>query len=176
MNVALLGLLAAAIAAAILRRRRATVALRAREERSSVLHGLQNLAAAFHLRIQMDPRPPFDLLAKFPHQPGLDFDMTVEMDMDELHLSVGPHLALEVWTHNHPERISEAIDDIRRLLTGEYRLVVYSHGETAVGTELQAPTSEKWEVVGGWWGDAPPDTERHQLVQEVFQNAPRATS
>jgi hypothetical protein len=171
-NVVLLVLLVATVAATILgRHRRTALALHAREDQKTVLQSLQDLAAAFHLTMQIDPHPLFDLLAKLHRQPGLDFDITVEMEGDELHLSVGPHLALEVWTHNHPERISEAIENIRGLLTGQYRLVVYSHGETRIGTELQGANSGEWEVVGGWWGGAPPGTKREQLVQEVLQNA-----
>jgi len=136
-----------------------------------VIQSLRALQPAFPtIAMEIADHPPFDFLATFPRQAGLTFNISVEMDADELHVSVDGHLVLEVWTHNHPERIAEAIDDIRGLLAGEYRAVVYRARDSVVMTELQAPAASGWDVVGGWW-ELGKDTERDQLVSQVFQNS-----
>jgi len=92
------------------------------------------------------------------------------MEGDVLHLTVGQHLVLELWTHNYPERIAAAIDDVRGLLAGEYRVVLCRQGETVVGAELQTPTN--WEVVGAWWKfNQAVELPRQQLATQVLQNA-----
>lgn len=134
---------------------------------------LRKLQAAFpKLTMQIDAHPPFDFLARFLRQPGLTFDIALEMDSDELHISVDQHLVLELWTHNHPERIAAAIDDIRGLLTGEYRVVVYREGGTVVGTDLETPGSNGWAVVAGWWDASKmAASQRQKLSTQVLHNA-----
>jgi hypothetical protein len=171
-SLALIGLLLAALALTVYAaRRNATLALRHKESQAALVRALHELQATLpNLAMTVDNNPPFDLLATFPRQAGLNFDITVEMDGDEVHLTVGPHLVLELWTHDHPERIAEAIDDIRGLLDGTYRVVVYRQWETVVGTELQAPKAPGWEVVGGWWEGSASTVRRDQLSPQVLQN------
>ena len=160
-----------ALVAVLLYRRTAALAVRSAKDRDAVIKSLRELQAAFPtLSMKLDEHPRFDLLATFPRQPGLTFDISVEMEGDVLHLTVGQHLVLELWTHNHPERITEAIDDVRGLLAGGYRVVLYRQGETVVGAELQTPTN--WEVVGAWWEfNQAAELPRQQFSTQVLQNA-----
>ncbi len=146
-------------------------ALRRNEDHRGLIQGLQETASTLQLSLDVDTNPPFDFLATFRRQAGLNFEVKVEMDGDELHLTVDGNLVTEVWTEHHPEALAGAIDDIRGLLDGQYRVVVYSRDNSPVGTELQAPAAGDWEVVGSWWeGNLRGIEGRHQLESKVLQN------
>src|SRR5690348_9461639 len=119
------------LVAVLLYARTAALAVRSAKDRDAAIRSLRELQAACPtISVKRDEHPRFDLLATFRRQPGLSFVISVEMEGDVLRLTVGQHLVLELWTHNYPERIAAAIDDVRGLLAGEYRVVLYRQGET----------------------------------------------
>jgi len=104
------------------------------------------------------PNLRYELTLEHPHcealltllpQPGLKFEVSLNLQSDELHLNVG-----SFWCEWFPCRKQEVcdrfMDAVRGLLSGTYRIVEYSRGNNTVKAELQRPVADKWERVK-WW-------------------------
>jgi hypothetical protein len=139
--------------------------------REAVIGALARLQAAFPLlTMDFDPHPAnthLDLAATFRRQPGLAFDIFLHLQGDSLHLEV-PSLAafhVEYFPCDDPERLGMAIDDVRGLLAGEYRIVAYEVGNSLC-EELQKP------IEGGWPAPRHPLLAPESIVvtKQIIQN------
>jgi hypothetical protein len=105
--------------------------------------------------------PELDAVAEFPPQPGLSFEVSINLqNLDELHLNAG-----ELWTSWFPcgdEEVFRAfIDAVSGVLSGRYRVVQEFVFGISTGAELQRPAGNAWETITGnttmfpalipWW-------------------------
>jgi len=100
-----------------------------------------------HLRMTLshEHQDP-DLLLEIPRQPGLQFDISLYLDGDELHISTG-EFCVEWFPCSDAtvrQQYRVAVDGI---LSGEYRIVEHYRRGRAVRAELQKPSREGWEAV-----------------------------
>jgi hypothetical protein len=92
-----------------------------------------------HVELNMD----------IPRQPGLIFDVNVNLQGDELHLGAGP-LWYTWFPCTDPQRVAEFREAVHGVLSGRFRIVEHLRGRRTVGAELQRPGHDGWEWVGGF--------------------------
>src|SRR5262245_41140783 len=92
-----------------------------------------------HVDLNMDSR----------EQPGLAFDVNLNLQGDELHLSAGSFW-LEWFPCTDPDVVARYRDAVTGLLGGRYRIVEHLVGNRPVKAELQSPVGDSWQTVGTW--------------------------
>jgi len=112
---------------------------------------LNDIRSAFpHLEIKLESdHPHVDLNLDIPQQSGLKFDVNVNLQGDELHLSAG-HFWLEWFPCSDPTVIQAFREAVCGLLSGEFRILEYYRGRRAIKAELQRPSGEGWQTIGTW--------------------------
>ncbi len=94
--------------------------------------------------------PETDALATFPRQPGLDFEISINLQGDELHLN-----AASFWVEWFPctdQRVADQFADaVRGLLSGEYRIVEYLASDQPVKANLQRPRGSGWKTIARYY-------------------------
>lgn len=121
------------------------------------------------LRIEIDQdHPHVDALAEIPQQPGLDFDVGINLqNADELHLTAG-HLWVEWFPCGDQEVFDQYVEAVIGILSGEYRIVESYVLGSAVTAQLQRPQVDgSWERVTGWGnlGCLVPLPRKRRIVQ-----------
>ena len=131
---------------------------------------LEEIRASFptlRMELQLD-HPYLDLNMDARKQPGLAFDVNLNLQGDELHLSAGSFW-LEWFPCSDPEVVARYRDAVAGLLSGRYRILEHRVGDRAVKADLQCPDGDSWQTIGSWsnlWRLMPvPRTTR------VLQNA-----
>lgn len=102
------------------------------------------------LRCEIDFNcPQTDASAEFPEQEGLDFEVSVNLQWDELHLN-----AASFWMEWFPctdQRVAERFfEAVRGLLSGEYRIVEHFLFREPVKAVLQRPEASRWKSIASW--------------------------
>jgi len=87
-----------------------------------------------------------DMSVDIPKQKGLDFDINLNLQTDELHIST-KHFWGSWFTIKNPEVVQLYLDAVIGLLSGKYRIVQYWDGDTLAKSLLQKPVGDKWTTV-----------------------------
>ena len=120
------------------------------------------------LSMHLDPEPAqVDLNMNIPQQPGLAFDVNLNLQGDELHLSAGVFW-LEWFPCTRPDVVEAYREAVYGLVSGAYRIHEHYRGRRPFKAELQRPRAEGWETIGTWYGWAWPFPRR--TVAKVLQN------
>jgi len=98
-----------------------------------------------------EEHPHVDLNMDVRKQPGLSFDVNVNLQGDELHLSAGAFW-LEWFPCTDPEITARYRDAVIGLLSGRYRILEHCVGKNVVRAQLQRPDNHGWQIIGTWSG------------------------
>ncbi len=120
--------------------------------RSIAMEVFQEIRSAFpNLRADLQQDDPHvDLDMDIPPQPGLEFRLNLNLQGDELHLSVNGVFWVEWFPCTKPEVARAYAEAVKGLLSGQFRIVEFLQGGRPVKTILQRPTGEGWAVVARW--------------------------
>jgi hypothetical protein len=123
-----------------------------------------------HLSMQLDLEPAqVDLDMDIPQQQGLAFNVNLNLQGDELHLSAGAFW-LEWFPSTNPEVVQAYREAVLSLVSGAYRILEHHRGGRPFKAELQKPIGASWQTIGTWYGWAWPFPRR--TVQKVLRNVP----
>ena len=121
-----------------------------------------------HLSMRLDQNPRnVDLDVDIPKQPGLTFDINLNLQGDELHLSTRAFW-LEWFPCTRPDIVQAYREAVDGLLTGAYRIREHHRGGRPFKAELQKPHEDGWQTIGTWYGWAWPLPRR--TSEKVLQN------
>ena len=106
--------------------------------------------------LQMDfytDHPEVDLGLDIHKQKGMNFEVNLNLQGDELHLCAG-HFWLEWFPCTDGDIVEKYTEAVMGLLSGEFRVLEHYRGTKAVKAELQRPERERWLTIGSWgtWG------------------------
>lgn len=149
--------------------------MRERVDRSAVIRLFEDIRNAFpRLSMRLDEKPSqVDLNMDIPRQPGLDFDVNLNLQGDELHLSAGAFW-LEWFPCSRPDVVEAYREAVHGLLSGVYRIREHYRGGRPFKAELQKPHEGDWQTIGTWYGWAWPLPRR--TVVRVLRNVTDAGS
>jgi len=115
---------------------------------AAVLALIGDVRAAFpgvEITVQ-DDHPEVDLNIDIPRQVGRPFDMNLNLQDDELHLSVGGF-----WRSEHPCDRPDVLQWFREavvgLLSGSHRIVNHYRGRRLVAGDLERLDAGEWKTV-----------------------------
>jgi len=116
-----------------------------------VVQLFKEIQGAFpHLEMKLELRPPHvDLNMDIPKQQGLKFDVNLNLQGDELHLSAG-HFWLEWFPCTDEEIVKAFREAVRGVLSGEFRILEHYRGKRAIKAELQSHSGQGWKTIGTW--------------------------
>ena len=90
-----------------------------------------------------------DLAMNIPPQPGLLFDVSLNLqNLDELHLTASA-LWVEWFPCTKPDRVEQYFEAVSGLLSGRFRILEHWRGKRPVKAELQTPIGTAWKTVTG---------------------------
>jgi hypothetical protein len=110
---------------------------------------------ALTMRLDRNPRN-VDLEVEIPAQDQLQFDVSLNLQFDELHLHAGG-FSCEWFPCTKSRVVSEYIEAVSGLLAGRFRILEYRRRERLVKAYLQRPIGSRWENVAryhigwSWW-------------------------
>lgn len=87
-----------------------------------------------------------DLSFNIPRQLGLDFDINLNLQTDELHISM-EFISASWFSIKSPEIVDLFIDTVKGLITGNYRIVQYWNKNKLIKCCLQKPAEAKWKNI-----------------------------
>ncbi|HXW08619.1 MAG TPA: hypothetical protein VD833_25535 [Vicinamibacterales bacterium] len=128
--------------------------MRNRVDHSAMVRLFEEIRQAFpHLAMDLDHEPAqVDLEMNIRQQAGLDFDVSLNLQGDELHLSAGAFW-LSWFPCTRPEIVEAYRDAVHGLLGGAYRIREHSRGGRVFRAELQRLQTGEWQTIGtshGW--------------------------
>jgi len=92
--------------------------------------------------------PQVDVMLDIPAQPGLAFDVSLNLqNRDELHI-VAPGFWCEWFPCTDPQKEEIYREAVAGLLAGSYRIVETLVGDRVVRAELQRPIGTDWKAIG----------------------------
>jgi hypothetical protein len=98
-------------------------------------------------RIDREPPGGFDLELVFPGQPGLSFEIDLNLqNVDELHLNASG-LWAEWFPCTKPDVLTRYVEAVRGVLAGSHRILQHRRGGRLVKSYLQRPVGESWETI-----------------------------
>ena len=87
-----------------------------------------------------------DLSFNIPRQLGLDFDINLNLQTDELHIST-EFFSGSWFSIKSPEIVDIFVDAVKGLITGDYRIVQYWNNNKLIKCYLQKPTDTDWKTI-----------------------------
>ena len=107
-----------------------------------------------HLSMEIDENPTnryIDVEMEIPKQPGLSFDIGLNLQHDELNLG-----SSSFWFEWFPcvddARLDEYLDAVTGLIAGRFRLQETLRGKKVVRSRLQAPEGDGWKTIASCSG------------------------
>jgi len=99
------------------------------------------------LRMIIDKEPKnVDLSMDIPKQEGLDFDINLNLQTDELHISTGV-----IWCSWFPLKDIEIratfVDSVNGIINGKYRVIQFTKNGKPIKSYLQKPLNGHWKTV-----------------------------
>jgi hypothetical protein len=91
---------------------------------------------------------PLDATLDIPSQAGLDFQVNLSVDGDELYLGVGDSFWLSWFPSSKPVVVEDYLDAVRGVLDGTYRLVEHRRWGRPFKVVLQMPHRGGWKNAG----------------------------
>ncbi len=121
-------------------------------DRQRIIERFESLRAAFpKLTMTLDAQPGnVDVSLEIPEQPGLDFDVFVNLQGDELHLNAGGYLWLEWFPCTDEGVEADFFESVHGLLSGRFRIVEHHRRGSAFKAVLERPINRGWESYGTW--------------------------
>jgi hypothetical protein len=118
-------------------------------DRAQIIALFEGIRAEFPtLQTQLQPEHAHvDLNMDIRKQPGLAFDVNLNLQGDELHLSAGSFW-LEWFPCTDPAVTAQYRDAVTGLLSGRYRILEYFAWNRSVRAELQSPAGNSWQTIG----------------------------
>src|ERR1700674_656425 len=104
------------------------------------LSTFQRIRAAFPaLSMNLDVHPlHLDLAMDIPAQPGLSFDIGLNLqNRDELHIEAS-RLWVEWFPCTNPKKVAEYFEAVSGLVSGRFRILQHVRGRRVVKAELQS--------------------------------------
>jgi hypothetical protein len=139
-------------------------------DRSAMIRLFEDIRDAFpRLRMRLDDNPEnVDLEMVIPQQLGLAFEINLNLQGDELHLSSGAFW-LEWFPCTRQEIVEAYRDAVHGLITGSYRIREHHRGGRPFKAELQIPVADSWQTIGttSWWTWPLPRRTVKKVVQNV---------
>lgn len=100
--------------------------------------------------MQYDNNPKnVDLSIDIANQPGLPFDINLNLQGDELHLNAESFWC-EWFPCTDPKIVKDFRESVYGLLSGRYRIVEQYCGKRPVKADLQNDHQGKWETKATW--------------------------
>jgi len=87
-----------------------------------------------------------DLSVNIPKQAHLDFDINMNLQTDELHISTD-YFNGSWFSIKSPEVVDLYLESVKGLITGDYRIVQYWNNNKLYKSYLQKPAGQNWETV-----------------------------
>jgi hypothetical protein len=114
-----------------------------------------------------------DLAMDIPQQPGLAFEVDLNLQGDELHLSAGV-FHLQWFPCSRYSVVRAYREAVQGLLSGVYRIREHYRGGKPFKAELQRPYLDGWETVGTWraWVWPLPRHTVERILQNVADSQP----
>lgn len=102
------------------------------------------------LRFEEVPSEHVDLNVNVPQQDGLAFDVNLNLQGDELHLSVGDGFWLEWFPCGDPAVEASYVEAVAGLLSGEFRIIELRQNGVPVWARLERQVAGRWKRVAAW--------------------------
>ena len=124
-------------------------------DREAIIRLFEEIQAAFPrltMKLQRN-HPHLDLSMDIPRQPGLTFDVNLNLqNVEELQLGTG-HFWSVWFPCSDPKIVEYFREAVHGVLSGSYRIVEYSLGKWVLKSVLQRPHGQGWITIGtsGWW-------------------------
>ena len=115
----------------------------------SLFDGIRQSFPALTMHLHLE-HPQVDLLMEVRKQAGLAFDVTLNLQGDELHLTAGGAFWLEWFPCTDPDVSARYHDAVIGVLSGRYRIVESAIGTRVVKARLQRPHRNGWRTTGTW--------------------------
>jgi len=121
---------------------------KAKQVARNIFQRIQDSFPALRVNLILTPGN-VDMSLEIPIQTGMAFPVNLNLQRDELHLNAG-HFWAE-WFPCTEDAVSENyFNSVRRLISGEYRIVeTYRYGR-AVGAVLEKPNGTGWIRLTSW--------------------------
>lgn len=118
-------------------------------DRLAMIRLFEEIRDAFpQLSMQLDQNPQnVDLELDIPQQPGLAFDMNLNLQGDELHLSAGSVLWLRWFPCTRPDFVQAYREAAHGLISGSYRILEQHRGGRPFKAELQRRDQDGWQTI-----------------------------
>jgi hypothetical protein len=131
----------------------------------AVFEGIQAAFPTLRMAVQVD-HPHVDVNVDIVRQPGLAFDVNLNQQGDELHLSLGTFW-LEWFPCSKPEVVAQYQEAVEGVLSGAFRILEHRVGRWPVKAQLQRPDGDGWETIGttGHWGVVVPWPRTKRVLQ-----------
>ena len=142
-----------------------------KREIAQLFGNIQDAFPYLHMKLE-SKHPNVDLNLEIPVQRNLEFDINVNLQGDELHLSAG-HFWLEWFPCSDAHVVEQFREAVHGLLSGEFRVIEYYRGKRAVKAELQRPDTDGWKTIGTWSVLSLPIPWR--VTTKELRNAPETT-
>jgi len=141
-------------------------------DRQRVIARFKSIRAGFpHLRMTLDTEPGnVDVSLAIPKQSGLDFDVMVNLQGDELHLNAGAYFWLEWFPCTDEGVEADFFESVDGLLSGRFRIVEQHRRGEAFKASLERPNKHGWESHGTWHA---PSLPIGPVTRIVLQNPGR---
>ena len=102
-------------------------------------------------RLDREPERGVDLELVIPEQPGLSFEVALNLqNIDELHLNA-PGLWVEWFPCTKPEVLTRYVEAVCGLLSGSSRILQHHRKGRLVKSYLQRPIGESWETIASYF-------------------------
>lgn len=123
---------------------------RARELSIAMCQSIQADFPNLQMTLDLEPNASVDWMLTIPKQEKLKFEVSLNLQGDELHLNVG-QLWLEWFPCDKAEIVDEFRENIVGILNGAYRVVERYRGSHFLNAEVQCPMGGEWENRGTSW-------------------------
>lgn len=138
-------------------------------DRQRIIQRFESIGTAFaQLTMTLDTQPGnVDASLEIPKQPGLDFDVSINLQGDELHLSAGDYFWLEWFPCTDESVETDFFESVHGLLSGRFRIVEHHRRGKAFKAVLERPITHGWESHGTWHS---PSLPIGPITRTVLQN------
>jgi len=138
-------------------------------DREGVIARFESIEAAFpHLTMTLDAEAgDVDVSLEIPKQPGLDFDVFVNLQGDELQLNAGANFWVEWFPCTDEGVEADFFEAVHGLLSGQFRIVEHHRRGKAFKAVLQRPINGGWESRKTWHS---PRLPLGSLTRVLLQN------
>jgi|SRR5690348_5839900 len=107
-------------------------------------------ASCTSLQFLETPTDHVDINVEVPVQPGLAYEVNLNLQGDELHFSVGEGFWAEWFPCDDPDVEDRFVEAVVGFISGRYRIVETSAGGRPISARLERPSEDGWKTVTTW--------------------------